>query len=202
MTREQFERFVDAVENVTRSDLIERAGMWRHDIEDLKAAYKKISEQGPCRESAEVAPEKSAWVSPDPRLLFHLPLDLAAGFVETARHVLSDEKNADRAFGLTRPPGRPVDSKKFKNLALAERAMMAKLQGKTWPEINNEVFADRPDPPDERYIRTLVDRYMPQIMQKWREELRARWLAGSEAREKESIQNNEKKGKTRTANSE
>ena len=75
------------------------------------------------------------------------------------------------------------------------------MQGRTWAEINNEVFADRAEPPDERHIRTIVDRYKPLVMQKWREDLRRRWLAGSEAREKRSIQKNERKGKSRTANS-
>ena len=75
------------------------------------------------------------------------------------------------------------------------------MQGRTWPEINNEVFADREKPPDERYIRTIVGRYKPVIMQKWREDLYRHWLAGSEARAKSNIQKNEGKGKSRTANS-
>lgn len=200
MSREQLERFVEAVENLARNDLIELAGMWRQDIDRLMATYTKIDEEGLQSERAtEAAPDKAAWVSPDSRLLFHLPLDLAVGFVETAKQVLSsDEKSLDRAFGLLRPPGHPVDPNKSKNLDLAEKALAGRMQGRTWPEINNEVFADRAEPPDERYIRTIVDRYKPQVMQKWREDLRRRWLAGSEAREKRSIQKNERKGKSRT----
>ena len=64
------------------------------------ATYTKIDEEGLQSERAtEAAPNKAAWVSPDPRLLFHLPLDLAVGFVETAKQVLSsDEKSLDSAF--------------------------------------------------------------------------------------------------------
>ena len=203
MLREKLEQFTQAVENLARNDLIELAGMWRQDIDRLMATYTKIGEEGlQSGRAAEAAPKKAAWVSPDPRLLFHLPLDLAVGFVETAKQVLSsDEKSLDSAFGLTRPPGRPVDLNKSKNLGLAEIALMSRLQGKTWAEINNEVFADRAKPPDERHIRTIVDRYKPLVMQKWREDLHRQWLAGSEARLKESIQQNERKGKSRTPNS-
>ena len=169
MTREQFERFVDAVENLTRSDLIERAGMWRQDIDKLKATYRKIGEQGPHRERAtEVAPDKSAWVSPDPRLLFHLSLDLAAGFVETARQVLSsDEKNLDRAFGLTRPPGRPFDPKTSANLDLAEKAFRLKYECRlSWMEVANRINASRPQPIDERTIRKMIESHLLAICQR------------------------------------
>jgi hypothetical protein len=200
MTREQFERFVEAVENQTRSDLIELAGMWRQDIDRLKATY----EQGLQWEGAtEAAPDKATWISPDPRLLFHLPLDLAVGFVEVARHVLGgDEKSLDSAFGLTRPPGRPIDPNKSKHLDLAEMALTQKMQGKTWAEINNEIFADRAEPPDERHIRKIVARYKLVVMKKWRGELHQRWLARSEERKKESILKNAQKGKSRTSNSD
>ena len=40
MTREEFEQFVRAVENLTRSDLIELAGMWSQDVDRLKARYR------------------------------------------------------------------------------------------------------------------------------------------------------------------
>jgi hypothetical protein len=127
---------------------------------------------------------------------------LLDGSLEAAKRFLNgDVKSLDRALGLLRPPGRPVDPNKSKNLGLAEIALMSRMQGKTWAEINNEVFADRAEPPDERHIRTLVDRYKPLVMQKWRKDLRRRWLAGSEAREKNCIQKNEKKGKSRTPNS-
>ena len=121
-----------------------------------------------------------------------IPHDVAYWFV---RLLSGDEKKLGRALGLLRPPGHPVDPNKSKNLDLAEKALTGRMQGRTWAEINNEVFADRAEPPDERYIRTIVDRYKPLVMQKWREELRRRWLAGSEAREKRSIQKNERKGK-------
>jgi len=100
MLREQLEQFTEAVENLARNDLIELAGMWRQDIDRLMATYTKIDEEGLQSERAtEAAPNKAAWVSPDPRLLFHLPLDLAVGFVETAKQVLSsDERSLDSAF--------------------------------------------------------------------------------------------------------
>ena len=141
---------------------------------------------------------------PDPLSAYahHIPHDRARWFIQAAKRFLAgDEKSSDRAFGLVRPRGHPVDPNKSKNFDLAEKALRLKLQGKTWVEINNEVFAERAEPPDERHIRTIVTRYEPLIMQKWREELRQRWLAGSEAREKRQIQKNGRKGKSRTANS-
>ena len=134
----------------------------------------------------------------DPPSAHHIPHDVAYWFV---RLLSGDEKKLGRALGLLRPPGHPVDPNKSKNLDLAEIALRLRLQGKTWAEINNEVFADRAEPPDERHVRTIVDRYKPLVMQKWREDLRRRWLAGTEAREKRSIQKNERKGKSRTVNS-
>jgi hypothetical protein len=128
----------------------------------------------------------------DPPSAHHIPHDVAHWFV---RLLSGDEKKLGRALGLLRPPGHPVDPNKSKNLDLAEIAMRSRLQGKTWEEINNEVFADRAEPPDERHIRTIVDRYKPLVMQKWRKDLRRRWLAGAEARAKRSIQKNERKGK-------
>ena len=129
----------------------------------------------------------------DPPSAHHIPHDVAHWFV---RLLSGDEKKLGRALGLLRPRGRPVDPNKSKNFDLAERALIRKMQGKTWIELNNEIFADRAEPPDERYLRTLVARYEPLIMQKWREDHRRRWLAGSEAREKRSIQKNERKGKS------
>jgi hypothetical protein len=138
----------------------------------------------------------------DPPSAHYIPHDLARSFLGAAKGFLDgDVKSFDRALGLLRPRGRPVDPNKSKNLGLAEIALMSRMQGKTWAEINYEVYADRTEPPDERHIRTIVDRYKPLVMQKWREDLRRRWLAGSEARAKRSIQKNERKGKSRTANS-
>jgi hypothetical protein len=138
----------------------------------------------------------------DPPSAHYIPHDLAGWFLEAAKDLLNgDVKSLDRALGLLRPPGHPVDPKKSKHFNLAEEALRRRMQGMTWTEINNEVFADRPEPPDERHIRTIVARYEPLVMEKWREDYRRQWLAGSEAREKASIQKNERKGKSRTANS-
>jgi len=138
----------------------------------------------------------------DPPSAHHIPHDLAQWFLEAAKRVLSGkEKSLDSALGLLGSPGRPVDPDKSKNLDLAEMALTLRMQGKTWAEINSKVFEDRAEPPDERYIRSIVARYQLPVMKKWRENLRQRWLAGSEARGKRSIQKNERKGKSRTANS-
>ena len=102
----------------------------------------------------------------DPPSAHHIPHDLARWFVEAAKGFLNGEvESLDRALGLLRPPGHPVDPNKSKNLDLAELALMRRMQGKTWAEINNEVFADRAEPPDERYIRTIVNRYKSVVMQ-------------------------------------
>ena len=139
---------------------------------------------------------------PDPPSTHLIPHDLAYWFVKATKHFLDgDVESLDRALGLRRPRGRPVDPNKRKNFDVAEKALWRKMRGRTWLEINNEIFADRAEPPDERHIRTLVARYEPLIMEKWRENLRRRWLAGSDARKKRSIAKNERKGKSRTANS-
>ena len=162
MSRDQFERFVDAIGNLF--------------IEEMR--------------------------NHDPPSAHHVPHDLAAWFLEGAAHFLNgDVGSLDRTLGLRRRRGHPVDPNKSKNFELAEKALTRRMQGRTWSEINNEIFADRAQSPDERHIRTIVDRYKPVVMQKWREDLRGRWLAGSEARDKRSIQKNKVKGKSRTANS-
>ena len=161
MSRDQFERFVDAIGNLVLEE------MCNH----------------------------------DPPSAHHIPRDLAIWFLEGAgRFLNADVESLDRALGLVRPPGRPVDPNKSKNLDLAEKALTGRMHGRTWSEINNELFADRAEPPDERHIRTIVGRYKPVVMQKWREDLLRRWLAGSTARLKRSIQKNQGKGKSRTAN--
>ena len=138
----------------------------------------------------------------DPPSAHYIPHDLAHWFLVAANRFLNgDVESLDRALGLVRPPGRPVDPNKSKNLDLAEMALTLRMQGKTWAEINSKVFEDRAEPPDERYIRSIVARYQLPVMKKWRETLRQRWLAGSEARGKRSIQKNERKGTSRTANS-
>jgi hypothetical protein len=127
----------------------------------------------------------------------YIPHDLARWFLEAAKRFLNgDVESLDRALGLLRPPGRPVDPNKSKNLDLAEPALMRRLQGKTWAEINNEAFADRAEPPDERYIRTLVARYKQLIIKKWCEDLHRRWLARSEERKQRAILKNSRRGKT------
>ena len=116
----------------------------------------------------------------DPPSSHYIPHDVAQWFVDAVNSFLSgDAKSLDSALGLTRRPGRPVDPNKSKNLHLAEMALTWRMQGKTWAEINSKFFADRAEPPDERYIRTVVGRYKPIIMKKWSEELRRRWFARS-----------------------
>jgi len=138
----------------------------------------------------------------DPSSAHYIPHDLAQWFLEAAKRVLNgDVESLDRALGLLRPPGRPADPNKSTNFDLAEKALMLRMQGKLWAEINEEVYADRPEPPDERYIRTLIGRYKPLIMEKWRREINQRWLARSEERRQESFLKNAQKGKSRTANS-
>jgi hypothetical protein len=138
----------------------------------------------------------------DPPSAHYIPHDLAQWFVEAGERLLNgDVESLDRALGLLRSPGRPVDPNKSKHLDLAEMALTQKMQGKTWAEINTEAFADRAEPPDERHIRTLVDRYRPLIMEKWSEDCRRRWDEGSEARLKRIIEKNKRKGKSRTPNS-
>ena len=128
----------------------------------------------------------------DPPSAHHIPHDVAHWFV---RLLSGDEKKLGRALGLLRPPGHPVDPNKSKNLDLAELGLTRKLQGKTWAEINAEAFADRAEPPDERYIRTIVNRYKPLVMQKWRKDIRRRWLAQSEERKQRAILKNSRRGK-------
>jgi hypothetical protein len=128
----------------------------------------------------------------DPPSAHHIPHDVAYWFV---RLLSGDEKKLGRALGLRRPPGHPVDPNKSKNLDLAELGLTRKLQGKTWAEINAEAFADRAEPPDERYIRTIVNRYKPLVMQKWRKDIRRRWLAQSEERKQRAILKNSRRGK-------
>jgi hypothetical protein len=126
----------------------------------------------------------------------HIPHDLAYWFLGAAKRFLDgDVKSLDRALGLLRPPGHPVDQNKSKNFDVAEKALRRKMQGKTWAEINNEIFADKAEPPDERYIRTLVARYKPLILKKWCEELHRRWLAKSEERKQRAILKNSRRGK-------
>jgi hypothetical protein len=150
MTREQLGRFVEAVERLVRSDLVEVAGIWRQDIEKLKATYEAGLRWGG---AADAAPDRAAWVSPDSRLLFHLPLDLAVEVVETARH----EKSLDRAFGLIRRRGRPFDPETSPNLDLADEAFRLKYECRlSWIEVVNRINASRPQPIDERTIRKMV----------------------------------------------
>jgi hypothetical protein len=132
----------------------------------------------------------------DPPSTHYIPHDLAYWILEAIKRFLNgDVETLDRALGLLRPPGRPVDPNKSKNFDLAELALMRRMQGKTWAEINNEAFADRAEPPDERYIRTLVARYKPLILKKWCEELHRRWLAKSEERKQRAILKNSRRGK-------
>jgi hypothetical protein len=221
MSREQLERFVEAVETLLRSDLAEAKRRWREeqqereaqdlkerareeredlkeldDLDGLKATFKKIEEERRQweRDAATAASGTVTWIPPDPLSSFHLPPDLTLWFVETAKRVLSGVESLDRALGLLRPPGRPVDPNTSKNLIdLAEMAMTLRMQGKTWYEINTVLFADKAEPPDERYIRRVVARYKPLVMRRW---LHQRWRARSEERMQRTIQRNQRKGKT------
>ena len=62
---------------------------------------------------------------------------------------------------------------------------MLRMQGKTWAEINNEVFAEEQIRRTNGISERIVDRYKPLVMQKWREDLRRRWRAQSEAAQAE-----------------
>jgi hypothetical protein len=122
----------------------------------------------------------------------HIPHDLAYWFV---RGVLSggNEKSICRALGLLRPPGRPVDPNESKNLVdRAEMALTLRMQGKTWAEVNNAIFAGRENPPDERYIRRIVAQYKPLVMRRW---LYRRWRAQSKERKQRAILKNSRRGK-------
>ena len=95
----------------------------------------------------------------DPPSAHHIPHDVAYWFV---RLLSGDEKKLGRALGLLRPPGRPVDPNTSKNnLNRAELAFTLRMQGKTWAEVNNAIFAEEENPPDERRIRRLVTQYEP-----------------------------------------
>ena len=128
----------------------------------------------------------------DPPSAHHIPHDVAHWFV---RLVLSgDEKSLGRALGLLRPPGRPVDPNTSKNnLNRAEMAFTLRMQGKTWAEVNNAIFAGKEEnPPDERHIRRLVTQYKPLLMSRW---LRRGWRARSEERKQRAILKNSRRGK-------
>ena len=127
----------------------------------------------------------------DPPSANYIPHDLAHWFVRLA--LSSDEKSLGKALGLLRSPGRPVDPKTWKkNFKRAERGWKLKMQGKTWDEVNKAVFAGSLDPPDERYIRTLVTRYKPLLL---RRRFYQRWLEQSEERKQRAILKNSRKGK-------
>jgi hypothetical protein len=97
MSREQLERFVEAIENLITEEK-------RHS---------------------------------DPPSAHYIPHDLARWFLEAAKGLLKgDEKSLDRALGLLRSPGRPVDPHKSKNFDLAERALIRMMQG-TFLKIEN-----------------------------------------------------------------
>jgi hypothetical protein len=131
--------------------------------------------------------------SPDPPSAYYIPPQVAQWFVDAARRFQnSDIKSLERALDVLRPPGRPVDPDTSEKVDLAETALAYKVQGKTWAQINGEIFSDRPDPPDERYIRTLIDQYKPQVMVR---QLHRRWLSRSEERKQRSFLKNSRRGK-------
>jgi hypothetical protein len=130
----------------------------------------------------------------DPPSAHYIRHDQAWSFLEGVQSFLKgDVDSLDRAFGVRPSPGRPVDpNTSKKNFKHAERAWTLKMQGKTWAEVNNAVFADRAEPPDERHIRRLITRYELLLMRRW---LRRRWRAGSEERKQRAILKNSKRGK-------
>jgi len=126
----------------------------------------------------------------DPASAHQIPHDVAYWFV---RLLSGDEKKLGRALGLVRPPGRPVDpNTSKKNLKRADLAFTLRMQGKTRAQINAEIFSDRPDPPDERYVRTLVAQHKPLVMVR---QLHRRWLSRSEERKQRAILKNSRRGK-------
>ena len=126
----------------------------------------------------------------DPPSAHHIPHDVAHWFV---RLLSGDEKKLGRALGLLRPPGRPIDPNTSRNnLNRAELAFTLRMQGKTWAEVNNAIFAEEESPPDERYVRTLVAQYKPLVMVK---QLHRRWLSRSEERKQRAILKNSRRGK-------
>ncbi|WP_439374785.1 hypothetical protein [Bradyrhizobium sp. DASA03120] len=125
----------------------------------------------------------------DPPSTHYIPHDVVWWFV---RLLSGDETSLRRAFGLLRPPGRPVNPTPKKYFRRAAKAWTLKMQRETWVEINNAVFADRAEPPDERHVRRLVTRHKPLLI---RRSLRRRWLARSEERKQTAILRNSRKGK-------
>ena len=67
---------------------------------------------------------------------YYIPHDVAKWFPGAARSLLNGDI---RALGLFRSPGRPVESN-GRTVDLAEKALTAKMQGKTWAEINLMIF--------------------------------------------------------------
>jgi hypothetical protein len=199
MTREQFERFVEAVEKLIRSDFAEVKRRWREeqdpkeqrerekqdlkdleDLDGLKATFRKIEEERLqwARDAAtEAAQDKVTWVPPVPLLAYHLPPDLALWFVEAAKRFLSgEEESLDRAFGLIRPRGRPFDPETSANLDIAEEAFRLKYEcRRSWKRVLNEINEKwkRPQPIDERTIRKMIESHLPAIYRR-----RAKALTG------------------------
>ena len=132
----------------------------------------------------------------DPPSAHHIPHDVAYWFV---RLLSGDEKRLGRALGLLRPPGRPVDPNTSKNnLDLAELALTLRMQGKTWAEINNEIFAEEQIRRTSGISERLVTQYKPLRHEKWREDLCRGWLARSEERKQRAILKNSRRRKSRT----
>jgi hypothetical protein len=119
---------------------------------------------------------------------YYIPHDVAKWFPGAARSLLNGDI---RALGLFRSPGRPVESNE-RTVDLAEKALTAKMQGKTWAEINLMIFGQKSEPPDERYIRTLVDRYKPLVLARL---LNRRWVSWSEERKQRAFLKNSRRGK-------
>jgi hypothetical protein len=124
---------------------------------------------------------------------YYIPPHVAQWFGDAARRYQNgDVKSLDRALHLLRPRGRPVDPDKSEKIDLVEKVLAYRMQGKTRAQINGEIFSGRPDPPDERYLRTLEAEYKPLVMVR---QLRRRWLSQSEERKQRSILKNSRRGK-------
>ena len=169
MSREQLECLVEAIENL----ILDESGI-----------------ECPVETNENSVVEENR--RSDPPCAHYIPHDVAQWFIEGVRRFQNgDVESLDRALGLVRAPGHPVDPNK-KEFDLAKNGTARKLHGDTWTEINDELFADRKKPPDERYIRRLVTRYRVPVLASL---LHDRWVSQSEERKQRQFLKNSRKGK-------
>ena len=123
---------------------------------------------------------------------YYIPHDVAEWFPDAARSFLNGGvETIDRALGVLRSPGRPVGSNES-TIDLAEKALLLRMQGKKWADINLTIFGHKSEPPDERYIRTLVERLKPLVLARL---LHRRWVSRSEERQQRAFLKNSRRGK-------